>query len=215
MPLRLIIFDLDGTLIDSLADITCAVNHAFAPYDIEPVSEKEAAGMVGEGTLRLIEKVLVARNLDLDTDALMRRFVEHYSSHPTDHTKEYAQTTETLLRLGRYRKAVVSNKLSALSVKILDDLGLSAFFDLVVGGDTLPERKPSSAPLLHVLSALNITPEEAIMVGDSSIDMEAGRAASVRIVAATYGYGKNGFWEDADFVIRAISELIGITERIS
>jgi phosphoglycolate phosphatase len=210
MSLRLIIFDLDGTLVDSAADITNAVNYAFEPYNMEPVTNAEVIGLVGEGSVRLIEKISKTRNVDVQKNVVISRFVEYYSSHLTDYTQTYPEVRETLMGLEQYRKAVVSNKFSAFSGKVIDALDLSSFFDMIVSGDTLPERKPSPEPIRYVLSSLNIGADETIIVGDSVVDVETGRASSVRTVAVTYGYGQNGFWQKADFVIDTFSELTGI-----
>ena len=214
MPIRLIIFDLDGTLVDSIQDIADALNYGFEPYGIEALSSGEVAGMVGEGSIRLIEKVLEKYNLELDKSEVVKRFVEYYGSHLIDNTRPYPGVAEMLEELKDYKKAVVSNKHEAFSVETLVRLGLSKYFDIIVGGDILSERKPSPIPVYHVLSALSVKPEESIIVGDSEVDINTGKAASVKTVAAAYGYGRPGFEKEADFVINSMSELADIVKNI-
>jgi phosphoglycolate phosphatase len=170
--------------------------------------------MVGEGSIRLIEKVIEKYNVRLDKNEVVRRFVEHYRAHIVDNTKPYPGVAEMLERLKDYKKAVVTNKHEAFSVETLVRLGLSKYFDIVVGGDIITERKPSPVPVYHVLSTLRVKPEESIIVGDSEVDINTGKAASVRTVAATYGYGRPGFEKEADFVINSMSELADIINKI-
>jgi phosphoglycolate phosphatase len=211
MPIELIIFDLDGTLIDSIHDITNAVNHTFAPYGVRGLTSPEVAAMVGEGPSKLIQDVLDKFRLrDLDAEALKSRLIEHYLSHHSDSTLPYPEVTETLESLKAFKKAIVTNKPEHLSHVILDKLDLRKYFNMIVGADSMPERKPSPVPVFHVLSNLKVRPEHALIVGDSEIDMKTGKAASVRTVAVTYGYGQNNFHEHGDFVIHSPSQLIDI-----
>jgi phosphoglycolate phosphatase len=207
MPVRLIIFDLDGTLIDSIADITDALNYALEPLHLLPLAPHEVKGMIGEGALRLVEKVSEKYGVDVDAKNIVRRYTERYALHLTDRTSLYPGTKETLEGLTLYNKAIISNKSEALSRGILDRFDLSGCFDMVVGADTIPDRKPSPAPVLHVLSAFRALPDEAVMVGDSEIDIMTGTAARVRTVAVTHGYGRSGFEKDADFVIAGLTSL--------
>ncbi|MBA4418146.1 MAG: phosphoglycolate phosphatase [Syntrophus sp. (in: bacteria)] len=214
MPVKLIIFDLDGTLIDSIHDIANALNHTFEPYGIPTLTPQEVAGMVGGGPSKLVDNVLEKHNVTVDKERLIKELVEYYSSHYMDYTLPYPDTIETLKALKGYKKVIVTNKPERPSLKTLDGLGLTQYFDMVVCADTLPERKPSPAPVFHVLSRLNVQPEHAIIVGDSRIDMDTGKASSVKTVAVTYGYGPAGFEKDGDFVISRLSELIDIVKSI-
>ncbi|MCL5062598.1 MAG: HAD-IA family hydrolase [Nitrospiraceae bacterium] len=213
MPIKLIIFDLDGTLIDSSIDIANAINYAIEPYGARPITVKETISLVGEGITRLIEKLIERESINADRNALTERFLEHYSAHLIDNTTIYPGVRETLQKLKDYKKAVISNKREALSTKILNDLGLLKYLDLVVGSDTTPERKPSPVPILHVLSRLNIKPEETVIVGDSNFDIEAGKAAGIKTIAVTYGYRPLDLLKGADFIIDRMDELIDIFRR--
>jgi len=218
MPFKLIIFDLDGTLIDSSIDITNAINYAVQPYGVKPVPVQETISLVGEGITRLIEKLINrtqrtedrGQDREINKDLLVERFLVHYSAHLVDNTTVYPEVRETFEKLGIYKKAVISNKREALSTKILNDLGLLKYLDLVVGSDTTPEKKPSPVPLFHALSKLDVRSEDAVIVGDSNYDIEAGKAAGIKTIAVTYGYMPVELLKDADYLIDKMSELSNI-----
>jgi phosphoglycolate phosphatase len=215
MALKLIIFDLDGTLVDSRVDIMNAVNYAVSLYSLEPMSLEETTTLVGEGVTRLIAKLLEKRKLHLDMSALVARFESYYSAHPVSHTTLYPGVPETLRFLHNYRKAVISNKFRSIALKVLEELQLSQYFDEVAGVDTFPERKPSPLPILRILDKFAARPEETLIVGDSIYDMQAGRASGTKTVAVTYGYGSPGFSDNADFVITEFPQLIDVINRFN
>jgi phosphoglycolate phosphatase len=129
MKIKLIIFDLDGTLVNSGADITNALNYAIRPYGYEQLTVERTISLVGEGVTRLIEKLLGRKAADLK-DVVLKRFLEYYSEHLADFTVPYPGVRETLEVLGNYRKAVISNKREDLSKLLLDKLGLSGYLTL-------------------------------------------------------------------------------------
>ena len=215
MSLKLVIFDLDGTLIDSGIDIANAINYAVEPYRVPLLTVEEVIKLVGEGISSLLGKLIVKEGIEADRDFLTERFVYYYSAHLTDNTTVYPGVREMLAQLGAYRKAVISNKRESLSVKILEQLGLSEYMDLIVGSDTLKERKPSPLPVLHVLSTLGISPDAAIIVGDSNYDIEAGKSAGIKSVAVTYGYRPLELLQGADFIINSMPELTDVLRRLS
>lgn len=221
MSVELVIFDLDGTLIDSSPDIASSVNHALQPFGVPPLTVEETRELVGEGVTRLIDKVIERRRENLPSGAaepdrmlLLRRFLDHYAAHLTDHTTVYPGVGETLERLAGHRKAVISNKREDLSVAVLRELGLLRHFELVLGSDTTPERKPSPVPIRFVLARTGVRREAAIIVGDSNYDIEAGRAAGVRTVGVTYGYRSVDFLRGADFIITAMPELVDVLKVV-
>jgi phosphoglycolate phosphatase len=230
MSIALVIFDLDGTLIDSSVDITNALNHALSPYAVHPLTVEETIRMVGEGIPRLIEKVVGPKGNGVLLKAVNQfpgdpqklqeiradvknRFIEYYSGHILDHTKEYPGVRETLEQLGSYRKAVISNKMESLSRKILDGLGLSRYFECVIGSDSTPEKKPSPLPVQKVLSDLHMKPDQAVMVGDSNFDVDAGKAAGVLTVAVTYGYRPRAVIANADYLIDRMIDLVPLLKK--
>ena len=207
MKIKLIIFDLDGTLVNSIADITNALNYAIEPYGFEQLTVERTTSLVGEGVTRLIEKLLGLKAAALK-DAVLKRFLDYYSEHLTDKTVPYPGVYETLEMLRNYRKAVISNKREDLSRRLLESLGLSGYFDIIWGSDSVSEKKPSPVPVLEMLKKVSCGPAEAIIVGDSNYDIEAGRSAGVRTVAVSYGYRHISLLKDADFIIDNMKDLI-------
>ncbi|MBI5204548.1 MAG: HAD-IA family hydrolase [Nitrospirae bacterium] len=205
---ELIIFDLDGTLVDSSTDITNALNYAIKPYGLKPLTIKDTVKMVGEGLTRLVEKIVV-NNTGIKNEVL-DRFIAYYTEHLTDFTKPYPGIIEALEKLKRFKKAVISNKREALSKKLLEDLGLLRFFDIVLGSDSVHEKKPSPVPVKKVLELLKIAPGKALIVGDSNFDIQAGKSAGIITVAVTYGFRNRESLKGADFIIDDIKQLIGL-----
>ncbi len=215
MAVSLIIFDLDGTLIDSAGDISTALNYAIRPYGLPAVTLEETKAYIGEGVTIMIEKLLALKGtISLNKKTLTKRFLEYYSSHLVANTAPYPEVRETLERLSPCRKAVISNKLTGLAEKTLDALDLLKHFELVAGGDSSSERKPSPVPILRVLSLLDVAPHEALMVGDSVYDIAAGRAAGLKTVAVTYGYGAAGFSDGSNFIIDRFSRLLEVIRNL-
>lgn len=207
MKKKLIIFDLDGTLVDTSVDICNAINYAIEPLDVPPVSVEETKFLVGEGITRLFEKLLVRKHKKFSCSQLVERFSEYYSSHLIDFSAPYSNVLETLGSLKGFRKAVVSNKRESFTMRIMNELDLVRFFEVVVGGDTVPSKKPSPEPLNYVLSKTAVAPEDAVIVGDSNYDIEAGKAAGIGTVGVTYGFRSIEYLREADFIIDGIGEL--------
>ena len=207
MKIKLIIFDLDGTLVNSSVDITNALNYAIGPYGIELLTVEKTISLVGEGITRLIEKLVGQNAADLKA-VVLQRFLDYYSEHLADFTLPYPGVRETLEMLGTYKKTVISNKRADLSRGLLETLELSGYFDIIWGSDSVAEKKPSPMPLLEMLKKVACGPDEAVIVGDSNYDIEAGKAAGVRTVAVSYGYRDISLLQDADFIIDSMKELI-------
>lgn len=217
MTTKLIIFDLDGTLIDSSEDITEAINYAIMPYGLSPLSTKDTIKLVGEGISRLIENLLSNTSFRDNDDVkkiVTDRFLEYYSDHLLDNTRDYPGVRKTLKDLKDYRKAIISNKREALSRRIIEGLGLNIFFDMIIGSDSTPEKKPSPLPILWVLNEFGVMPDEAIMVGDSNLDIEAGKAAGIKTISVTYGYRPYDMIKGADYIINKIEDLPRVIHTI-
>jgi phosphoglycolate phosphatase len=212
--LKAIIFDLDGTLVDSARDLRDAVNVLLAEEGLRQIDLDEVKSMIGDGAAKLVERAVAATGGDLSRlPALIARFLQIYEANASRHTEAYPGVVETLsaLRELGLPLAVVTNKPYAATIDILEALGLRAYFDAVVGGDTLPERKPHPAPILAALRHLGVTPEAALMVGDNYHDVQAARAAGVRAFAVTYGYSHKRHAElGADHLIDTMSELLPV-----
>lgn len=206
-------FDLDGTLVDTVQDITASLNYALQPHGIQTLTVERTVKLVGEGLTKLVEKVLEDKSYLKET--VSRRFLDHYAEHITDRSAVYPNIPETLAILSGYKKAVISNKREFLSRKLLKAVGLLKEFDLIAGSDTTPERKPSPSPIIYVLDKLKVGSNEAVMVGDSNFDIEAGRKAGVSTVAVTYGYGDRKELIKADFMIDDFIELPRILDIAS
>ncbi|MEJ2696194.1 MAG: HAD-IA family hydrolase [Candidatus Sulfobium sp.] len=211
--ITLIIFDLDGTLVNSIVDITNALNYAIEPYKLDKMTVEKTVGMVGEGLTALVEKMLGKENAAI-MPGVMDRFMGYYSDHLADFTVPYPGVPETLEKLADYRKAVVSNKREALSKRLLGDLKLLHYFDVILGSDSVGEKKPSPKPILHILDMAKVKPDQAVIVGDSNYDMEAGKAAGIKTIAVTYGYRGMEFLGGADGFIEHFPELPSVLERL-
>ena len=212
MPIKLIMFDLDGTLVDTSKDITNALNYAIKPYGLKDLTVEDTIKMIGEGITRLIEKVL-SNEKSQWRDEVIKRFLDYYSEHLADYSSVYPYVRETLEKLNGYKKAVISNKKEYLSMKLLDKLRLLKYFNLVIGSDTTSERKPSPIPVIHVFTRLGIDPDESVIVGDSNYDIEAGKKAGIKTVAVTYGYRERQYLTDADYIIDNIKDLVPLLEK--
>lgn len=215
MSLELIIFDLDGTLVDSCKDITLALNHCFQQKGISGFSPEEVKKMVGEGVNRLIEKALQIKKVSFAMEEMVECFINYYRQHIADYSEVYPGVKETLEKLKAFKKAIVSNKTTELTVKTVEHLGLLKYFDFVAGSDFFSERKPSPLPIIETIKKFNTTASATLVVGDSEIDIETAKAAGVKSVAVTYGYREKELLKNADFIIDKISDLINIVkERI-
>lgn len=186
-----IIFDLDGTLVDSVADIRTAVNLVLADAGHEGLSLSQVRSFIGEGAQMLIRQVIGAVGAD---EALLgqwhRAFLRHYECVMLDDTRPYPGVVEalTVLMDKGARLAVCTNKPEEPARQILAATGLAPFFEAVVGGDTLPTRKPSPEPVQHAMALLGAG--EAVFVGDSEIDAGAAQAAGLPFFLFTEGYRK-------------------------
>ena len=184
-PPRVAVLDLDGTLVDSFADLSASVNHALRAIGLPPRPPAEIRGFVGEGARLLLERAVSPR-VDLLEPALAAWW-EHYEAHCTDSTRLFPGWEPLLAGSGR-ALAVHTNKPGRLARKILDHLGVGARFAEVLGGDEAP-RKPDPTGTLALVSRLGGRPADAIFIGDSLIDARTAAAARIPFVAVTWGFG--------------------------
>lgn len=193
-----VLFDLDGTLLDTAADITLAINRAVAEYGWSAMAEAAVRQMIGRGGLVLVERAAQAQQRTLDDStkaAIVERFFHHYGEleERNDSTAQpYAGAMAALQRLHEagLRTAVITNKQRRFAVALLERLGLSRWLDLIVGGDSCERRKPDPQPLLFACDSLGLPPAQALMVGDSINDLKAARAAGIAVICVTYGYNE-------------------------
>ena len=193
-PLGLI-FDLDGTLVDSFADIARALNRTRAHYGLPALPLAAVRAQVGSGSEALVCALVPVP--PAQQAAALQRYLAAYDETALQETRPLPGVPEVLAHFGDRPLAVVTNKTLHLSRKILQGLGLWERFALVLGGDSLPRRKPDPLPIRHVLEALGLAPAEALLVGDGLHDVHAGRAAGVPTVAVTTGVASRAELEAA------------------
>jgi phosphoglycolate phosphatase len=186
----LIVFDLDGTLIDSQRDLADAANALILERGGTPLAVDDIAAMVGEGAGVLIRRVIRAANIQDDVESALRRFLELYDERLLATTRLYEGMPEALEALGSEAPlAVLTNKPQRATERILEGLGILATFQWVIGGDSRFGRKPDPAGLRHLMAEAGAAPARTMMVGDSAIDLATARAAGSRICLARYGFG--------------------------
>jgi phosphoglycolate phosphatase len=187
---RLLIFDLDGTLIDSLPDLTDATNLIRGRYGLPEIGIPDVRKLVGKGARNLVERALPGATA-AEVDEALGVFLDHNLAHIADKTRPYPGVPETLKELGTFGipMVVLSNKNVALCKEVLARLGIGGAFAEVFGADSFPYRKPSPEPVQAVLKEYAIEPVDCVMVGDSINDIAAGGGAGVVTVGCSYGYG--------------------------
>jgi phosphoglycolate phosphatase len=186
----LIVFDLDGTLIDSRRDLADATNALLEDLGAAPLDVEAVARMVGEGAAMLVRRALAASGMDPETPGALDRFLVHYNGRLLVHTQPYDGISGALETLGQMCPlAVLTNKPAAATMTILEGLELSRFFRQVIGGDTTFGRKPDPSGLLELVRQAGTTPERTVLVGDSPVDRETARRAGTRLCLARYGFG--------------------------
>ncbi len=182
----LLIFDLDGTLADTRADLMAAINHALERLDLHPLSMAQVCRYVGDGVQTLFTRALGPAHLDV-LKAAVRFFREYYAVHLLDETHLYPGVQETLEHFQDKHKAIVTNKPLDFTLRMLEGLGIEKHFAIVLGGDSTVERKPHPEPARRVLHATGMRPGLAVVVGDSAVDIEMAKRAGLYSVGVTYG----------------------------
>ncbi|MBI5562503.1 MAG: HAD-IA family hydrolase [Deltaproteobacteria bacterium] len=203
-----IIFDLDGTLIDSSSDIAWAANRTLEVMGYPALDVGRIKEDIGWGVKTLLERLMPGETAERIAGARML-FLEFYGSHLVVETHLYPGVADTIRRLCAMGKlmAVVTNKPETLTLRILEEVGLKAYLPYVVGGDTLPTRKPSPEPVEAVIRAAGMTKAVSVIVGDSPMDAEAGRAAGISAIGVTYGFRGVRELTGFDALVDAFAEL--------
>jgi phosphoglycolate phosphatase len=189
----LVVFDLDGTLVDTAPDLVATLNTILAREGLPPVDYEAARNMIGGGARVMLERGLAAAGRTPPVAAievLTRDFIDHYAAHIADASRPFPgaeAALDTLAERG-FRLAVCTNKLEWLSVRLLDALGLSKRFAAICGADTFGVSKPDPAILLRTVASAGAAGNAAVMVGDSLADIATARAAKVPVIAVDFGY---------------------------
>ena len=203
-----LIFDLDGTLVDSKKDLTASVNYIRNQFNLPVLTEEEIARFIGNGALMLIRRALEAKATESNVQAGLQMFLSYYRAHMLDNTVLYPGVLETLNRLTHCKLAVLTNKPVHFSCAMLDGLGIYKHFAAVYGGNSFDHKKPDPVGIYQILSETKGHRERTWMIGDSAVDVLTGRNAGVRTCGVTYGYATSTF-QDAppDFLIDSFSDL--------
>lgn len=211
MIIRAVLFDLDGTLIDSLEDLTDAVNHVRSAFFHPPLTSESVRTKVGKGVRDLVRRILPDAT-ESEIESAVSLFRDFNRRHIADKSHLYPGILETLKELAarNIKMAVITNKSEDLGVQLMQALEINPLFDDICGGDTYPERKPSPLPLFKVAEKLGVLHHECVMVGDSINDIQAGQLANITTIGCTWGYGSTEEISGADFLAQTPRELLSL-----
>ena len=213
MNAPLIVFDLDGTLIDTAPDLVATLNEVFAREGLAPVPYETARNLIGGGARAMIARSIEAEGGVLPPAKLEQMFADflvHYAEHVADRSRPFPGLIDALdeLEAGGHRFAVCTNKLERLSILLLDALALSRRFEAICGQDTFGIQKPDPEVLRRTIKVAGGNPQRAIMIGDSATDIHTARAAGVPVIAVDFGYSEQPIAElNPDRIISHFAEL--------
>ncbi len=204
---KLIVFDLDGTLIDSRLDLAGAVNYMRGSMGLEPLETERVVSFVGNGVPTLVRRAIA--DGEVDFEIALKRMKHYYADHLTDSTRLYAGVKEGLqeLHAAGIALAVITNKPTAAAEKILRLLGVGELFSEVIGGDSEFPLKPEPDSLRYLMQKLQAEPDQVWMFGDNDTDLAAARHAGVRSAFAAYGFG-DARDEKGEFTVDSFSEFV-------
>ncbi|WP_234635621.1 HAD family hydrolase [Allorhizobium ampelinum] len=216
-----IVFDLDGTLIDTAEDLVASLNHTIAAADLAPLEAEDLSHLVGHGARVMIERAFSLRGRPISEDAfqpLLERFIDHYKDHMPGKSQPYPGLLDALERLDKagHRLAVCTNKMEGLARPLLEGLNLTDRFAAITGGDTFEMRKPDAGHLLGTIAKAGGDPRRAIMVGDSRNDILVARNAGIPSIAVPFGYSDVPVADlDPDAIITHFNELtLDLVDRL-
>jgi phosphoglycolate phosphatase len=218
LPPAAVVFDLDGTLIDSRGDIVAAVNHALVSVGRAPQSGISIVRFVGDGARALCARAAQLNELSEEVDRILDAFIRYYVEHPIDFTRFMPgaqETMEALAELPELALGICTNKPRATTDAILSALGIRTRFRAVCAGGDVSEKKPAAGPLLHVAKALRLPIESVVMVGDGPQDIECAKRAGCRSVAVEGGFSTRERLLSArpDVTLRNLVELPDVVAR--
>lgn len=216
-----LVFDLDGTLVDSAPDLLAALNHTLAGIEVAPVQLGDIRTMIGHGAKAMIRTALSDAgrpHTDTDLTALWSVFIEYYKEHIAVDTRPFDGVSHALNELADAGAtlAVCTNKTQALSEQVLDALGLSHHFRAIVGADSVPRKKPDGDHILRTIARAEGSVSRAIMIGDSRTDERAARSAGLPFVFVPFGYeAEPADAMSADAIISCYSELVSVLSALA
>jgi len=206
--IRLLVFDLDGTLVDSKQDLALSVNAMRTGMGLAPLNLDLIASYVGHGVTLLVRRSLGTQATDENVEKGLAFFLNYYREHMLDNTAPYPGVGEALEKLSGYKMAVLTNKPVNFSREMVSRLGFAPYFSYVYGGNSLPQKKPDSIGLHTLMEDLQISARQTLMVGDSDTDILTGRNAGVLTCGVTYGFGAHTLEKvSPDLVIDDMREL--------
>ncbi|ABI57593.1 phosphoglycolate phosphatase [Alkalilimnicola ehrlichii MLHE-1] len=213
--IRAVLYDLDGTLVDSAPDLAVAVNRVLADLGQQPREENEIRRWVGNGARRLIMRALTGEHEgdpgDEHTDPALEQFFEYYGERVAERSRLYPGVAEGIAGVAELgiAQAVVTNKPRRFAEPLLETLGIRRYMATVVGGECAPVKKPDPAPLRLALERLGVEPAQALMVGDSAVDVGAARNTGMKVICVPYGYNAGNAIEDAfpDAMVKSLAEI--------
>ena len=223
LQIRAVAYDLDGTLVDSVGDLAYAANLMREELDLPAIPESEIKTYIGKGITNLVRRAVMRGRApgDVVSDAYVEQALaiceRHYAQHMCRTTRLYPGVVPGLeaARDKGLRLACITNKAARFTEPMLRELGLAAYFELTLSGDSLPEKKPHPAPLLHAAKFFNITPQQLLMVGDSDNDVEAAKAARSPIFFVPYGYHQVDHIDSlgVDAVVQDLMAVVGLVVK--
>lgn len=208
---RFLLFDLDGTLVDSVHDLTTALNLLGEELGHAPLTKEKVRTIVGDGATKLIKRAFGEEHYQRDH---LFRFLDIYGVHLLDETRCYPGIEELLDRYPTDNLALVTNKPLALTLELLKGLGLDRCFKVVFGGDSFTEKKPHPLPVVKALEALGAKPHEAVMIGDHHTDLKSGRDAGTATCFCAFGLGNTGGVEP-NYIVQESIELLQLFPGLS
>jgi len=194
LAVKMVMIDLDGTLIHTAPDLAACANRMLADLGRAPAPVETVMTWIGNGVPRLVKRALTGQMMAEPEAALFERalaiFQKHYLAHVSDLSRPFPGVVAGLDRLKArgFHLACITNKAEAFTLPLLKNLDLYKYFELVLSGDSLPKQKPDPLPLLHACKHFGITPDHGMLIGDSSNDVEAARAAGMPVLCVPYGY---------------------------
>lgn len=213
--IELVIFDLDGTLIDSALDLAAALERALAEEGILGYTLDDLLKRIGVGSKNLLKELV--NDDPIVEKRVFEYYIKHYSTNMFASTKLFPQVLELLEKLKGKSVALLSNKREEPCKKILQYFKIDHHFKATLGGDSLPERKPSSVPVLHICRLLNIKPENTVMIGDSPVDLEAGSKAGTKTIGILKGLTPPDIMKkyQATVFVDQVGDLLPIVDAIA